>query len=1097
MGFMEELPEITEVSADTMIPCSVDGVNVNKVSAANLGGLGGEGLEYWKEETDRIYRYSPLEAGSEGGEAEDHHMEFNEKHYNMGTRNENGNIEWNTGGVSNGNRAAAVVTDDEQYRSIDISVNDVHTSNVGNDAFDRRDPNTPWFVNIGPTGNGPVNQQHWEGYTFTGGTSDNDQTFEPSQKYIYSCRFEVKTLGIPIEANLAGSGINLTGIQSDNGDAKVQQEGNVTHGIVKATFECYNKQSGETVHPSPISPSFDLERTVICTWDNTQNELYASTINELDQEMQSWCDRVNTDPDNPWGVRNVEVGIEEIEESSGEIAHKTFTSKNLNCWAILTFLGQESPYHYEEFNYQGVTTSNLEEYPVSNPIIIDGESYTPQPDDVVVYDNKLYLYGYGTLSPEIANTYFWKEIPRPGVCDCGVSCANTNTKLISGSNDVFFSSQYDFNCQDYFPTNDVAFRPMSIVVDVGQDSVTAEGHTVINYWRVALLVYDEEAQDAVNGEYIRDDILFPEGIQTVDLDVTPEHWAYYDEADPEYVLNSHGYYTLTPECQKKYYDRARELAKQLLAKLNLTSFSAGGWIDNSALGDYHYLYSHIGNGYDGPTQYNKSILDVSLARDNETEYGILKFGEVDAAKEIDESGIERFVSYAKLNYGYFENLYLNNKQLSSIFQPLLTAGSGITIRPEKQPDGTYKTIISSSGGGGGGGSTVEVTQVNKNLDSNKIATIKVDGVDTDIYAPKAELAVATNDNVDTLTLWEKYGERGGTRQQVGQFVVPSNAKYILPSLASHSAALKFVRVNSIRTGYELVDINDVVPSLPSVSVSDVGKALVVDSNGNWAPGVPDVPDELPAVTAADNNKVLKVISGAWAAGNAPTELPAVSTADNGSVLMVIGGEWMTGSETKELPNVSSSDNGKVLKVVNGMWLASTEAGGAPDTPTLPLSLNTIYSTSYIQPAGTSGNVYDNYAPHRLYSTPPLALDTKHTYYIDATLKLVSATNVNSGDTIRLAVWPIVDFHSTGKLYDPRDAGLDISSKFTPSIQNLDKTVEIVNGEANIHLSGHINTYCDSADATTYAFCFIAIINSTNSAPPALGNAYFDYYVKEE
>lgn len=587
---------------------------------------------------------------------------------------------------------------------------------------------------------------------------------------------------------------------------------------------------------------------------------------------------------------------------------------------------------------------------------------------------------------------------------------------------------------------------------------------------VLLLVYQTDHYDENNGEYLRDiDNLFPDG--PPDTGYECDHWAYYDDTITEYEsvgTDPYGYvWSLTAEFDSYVQDKAHLIAQDLVEIM-------------------------VGR--------EKEIQTMEMYP-GDAPLGIGGYRTAISNRDVDDVAFETGV--LNPTGTYFSPTAKIQRSGEASFKTVSAEQIYITPNPSEQPDlrislmNLFELKGEGGGGGGGGGSTVEVTQVNKNLDSNKIATITVDGADTDIYAPKAELEVATNVNVATLTLWEKYGDRGGTRQQVGQFVVPSNAKYILPSLASHSAALKFVRVNSLRTGYELVDIHDVVPSLPSVSVSDEGKALVVDSNGDWVAGVPDVPDELPAVTSADNNKVLKVTSGAWAVGNAPTELPAVTSADNGSILKVINGEWMKGSETTELPNVSSSDNGKVLKVVNGMWLASTEAGGAPDTPTLPLSLSTIYSTSYIQPAGTSGNVYDNYAPHRLYSTPPLALDTKHTYYIDATLKLVSATNVNSGDTIRLAVWPIVDFHSTGKLYDPRDAGLDISSKFTPSIQNLDKTVEIVNGEANIHLSGHINTYCDSADATTYAFCFIAIINSTNSAPPALGNAYFDYYVKEE
>lgn len=47
----------------------------------------------------------------------------------------------------------------------------------------------------------------------------------------------------------------------------------------------------------------------------------------------------------------------------------------------------------------------------------------------------------------------------------------------------------------------------------------------------------------------------------------------------------------------------------------------------------------------------------------------------------------------------------------------------------------------------------------------------------------------------------------------------------------------------------------------------------------------------PAVTSADNGKVLTVVSGEWAAANPAVELPAVNSDDNGKVLMVVDGVW--------------------------------------------------------------------------------------------------------------------------------------------------------------------------------------------------------------
>lgn len=57
--------------------------------------------------------------------------------------------------------------------------------------------------------------------------------------------------------------------------------------------------------------------------------------------------------------------------------------------------------------------------------------------------------------------------------------------------------------------------------------------------------------------------------------------------------------------------------------------------------------------------------------------------------------------------------------------------------------------------------------------------------------------------------------------------------------------------------------------------------------------------ELPAVKAADNGKLLTVVSGKWAKADAPTELPAVTASNNGSVLKVIDGAWAIGTDNVE------------------------------------------------------------------------------------------------------------------------------------------------------------------------------------------------------
>lgn len=58
-------------------------------------------------------------------------------------------------------------------------------------------------------------------------------------------------------------------------------------------------------------------------------------------------------------------------------------------------------------------------------------------------------------------------------------------------------------------------------------------------------------------------------------------------------------------------------------------------------------------------------------------------------------------------------------------------------------------------------------------------------------------------------------------------------------------------------------------SLPDVTPVDAGKALIVDSNGEW--GAAAVPSELPSVTSDDAGKILIVnAQGEWEAGSIPS-----------------------------------------------------------------------------------------------------------------------------------------------------------------------------------------------------------------------------------
>ena len=71
------------------------------------------------------------------------------------------------------------------------------------------------------------------------------------------------------------------------------------------------------------------------------------------------------------------------------------------------------------------------------------------------------------------------------------------------------------------------------------------------------------------------------------------------------------------------------------------------------------------------------------------------------------------------------------------------------VQLTKTLDEGFKEVAENISGGGGGGSTVSVTQTQ--VSGNKIGTVTVDGVGTDLYAPKATLSLSGTGN-KTLTL---------------------------------------------------------------------------------------------------------------------------------------------------------------------------------------------------------------------------------------------------------------------------------------------------------------------------------------------------------
>ena len=147
------------------------------------------------------------------------------------------------------------------------------------------------------------------------------------------------------------------------------------------------------------------------------------------------------------------------------------------------------------------------------------------------------------------------------------------------------------------------------------------------------------------------------------------------------------------------------------------------------------------------------------------------------------------------------------------------------------------------------------------------------------------------------------------------------------SVVSETAgqSIEFAFINSagelilVRTNGEQVNCGQLGgAAFPEITAADEGKMLqIVD--GAWV--MVDPPVSLPAVTTLQNGQVLRVVDGAWQVTDADRTITSAYLNEDGELILVFNDGSGSGqaSGSAVFPVITANDENKILKVVNGAW----------------------------------------------------------------------------------------------------------------------------------------------------------------------------------